>query len=41
MRKIENFVRSRCYAKNISKDERKIISENICWNFKIIDGYQT
>ena len=42
LRKIENFVRSKCYPEEISKDGRKKVSfRKSCKNFKIVDGHLT
>ena len=37
MRKIENFVRSNCYPRDISEDKGKKTNKN----FKIVDGHLT
>ena len=40
LRKIENFVRSKYYPEDISKDEGKKASfRKTCTNFKIVDGH--
>ena len=42
LRKIENFVRNKCYPEDISKDEgKKANFRKSCKNFKIIDGHLT
>ena len=42
LRKIENFVRSKCYPEDISKDKgKKANFRKSCKNFKIVDGYLT
>ena len=40
LRKIENFVRSKYYSEDISKDEGKRAHfRKFCKNFKIVDGH--
>ena len=42
MRKIENFVKSKCYPEDISKGKGKRANvRKSCKNFKIFDGYVT
>ena len=42
LRKTENFVRSKCYPEDISKDKgKKANFTKSCKNFKIADGHLT
>ena len=42
LRKIENFVKSKCYPGDISKDKgNKANFRKSCKNFKIVDGHLT
>ena len=38
LRKTENFVRSKCYPENISKDKKKLTSENLVRTLKSLLG---
>ena len=40
LRKTENFIRSKCYPEDISKDKRRRANfRKSCKNFKIVDGH--